>query len=62
MLAAYDCHGDWDFFNLQYLSQTLLGQDIMSYADLVEPNHTFLGIVSVSVTALYVGLVACNRA
>jgi DNA polymerase I-like protein with 3'-5' exonuclease and polymerase domains len=44
MLAAYDCHGDWDFFNLQYLSQTLLGQDITSYADLVEPNHTFLDL------------------
>ena len=44
MLAAYDCHGDWDFFNLRYLSQTLLGQDITSYADLVEPNHTFLDL------------------
>jgi DNA polymerase I-like protein with 3'-5' exonuclease and polymerase domains len=42
MLAAYDCHGDWDFFNLRDLSQKLLGQDITSYADLVEPNHTFL--------------------
>ena len=41
MLAAYDCHGDWDFFNLRYLSQKLLGQDITSYADLVKPNHTF---------------------
>jgi DNA polymerase I len=44
MLASYDCHGDWDFFNLQYLSQKMLGQDIMSYADLVEPNHTFLDL------------------
>ena len=44
MLAAYDCHGDWDFFNLRYLSQKLLGQDITSYADLVEPNHTFLDL------------------
>jgi DNA polymerase I len=44
MLAAYDCHGDWDFFNLQYLSQKLLGQDITSYADLVKPNHTFLDL------------------
>ena len=44
MLAAYDCHGDWDFFNLRYLSQKLLGQDITSYADLVEPNQTFLDL------------------
>jgi DNA polymerase-1 len=44
MLAAYDCHGDWDFFNLQHLSQTLLGQEITSYADLVKPNHTFLDL------------------
>jgi len=44
MLAAYDCHGDWGFFNLQYLSQKLLGQNITSYADLVEPNQTFLDL------------------
>jgi len=44
MLAAYDCHGDWDFFNLRYISKKLLSQDITSYADLVEPNHTFLDL------------------
>jgi DNA polymerase-1 len=44
MLAAYDCHGDWDFFNLRYVSQKLLGKEITSYTDLVEPNSTFLDL------------------
>ena len=44
MLAAYDCHGDWDFFNLPYLSQTLLNEKIKSCSDLVDQNNTLLDV------------------
>jgi DNA polymerase-1 len=44
MLAAYDCYGDWPFFNLRYLSQKLLGKEIKSYSDLVDQDNTFLDL------------------
>jgi len=44
MLAAYDCHGDCDFFNLPYLSQTLLNEKIKSCSDLVDQNITLLDV------------------
>jgi DNA polymerase-1 len=44
MLAAYDCHGDWDFFNLRYLAQRFLGEKIKSYSDLVDEDKTFLDL------------------
>ena len=36
MLAAFECHGDWPFFKLQYLAQRLLGRRIKSYRDLLD--------------------------
>ena len=44
MLAAYDCHGDWDFFNLRDLAQRHLGERIKSYSDLVDEDKTFLDL------------------
>jgi len=41
MLAAYDCHGDWPFFNLPYVCKRYLGKDIKSYSDLVSDGSTF---------------------
>lgn len=42
MLAAYDCHGDWSFFNLRYLAKRFLDKEIKSYSDLVDEDSTFL--------------------
>jgi DNA polymerase I-like protein with 3'-5' exonuclease and polymerase domains len=36
MLAAFECHGDWPFFKLQYLAQRLLGKKIKSYRDILD--------------------------
>ena len=44
MLAAYDCHGDWDFFNLRDLAQRFLHEKIKSYSDLVDEGKTFLDL------------------
>jgi DNA polymerase-1 len=44
MLAAFECHGDWDFYNLAYVSQRLLGKKIKSYGDVVGENRTFLDL------------------
>ena len=44
MLAAYDCHGDWASFSLQYMARRLLGQEIKAYADLVDKDSTFLDL------------------
>ena len=44
MLAAYDCHGDWPFFNLPYVCKRYLGKDIKSYSDLVSDGSTFLDL------------------
>jgi DNA polymerase I len=44
MLAAYDCHGDWDFFNLRDLAQTFLHEKIKSYSDLVAQDSTLLDV------------------
>jgi DNA polymerase-1 len=42
MLAAYDCHGDWPFFNLAYVCKRCLGKEIKSYSDVVGAGSTFL--------------------
>jgi hypothetical protein len=42
MLAAYDCHGDWPFFNLSYVCGRYLGARIKSYADAVDREDSFL--------------------
>ncbi len=44
MLAAYDCYGDWIFFNLKYLSKRLLGKTIKSYQEIVRNDETFLDL------------------
>ena len=44
MLAAYDCHGDWDFFNLPYLAQSFLNEKIKSYSDLLDQDSTLLDV------------------
>ena len=44
MLAAYDCHGDWDFFNLPYLTQKLLGRTIKTFRDVVGEGETLLDL------------------
>ena len=44
MLAAYDCFGDWDFFNLGFLAEKLLGKRIKRYSDIVRRDQTFLDL------------------
>jgi len=44
MLAAYECHGDWAFFNLPYVAKRFLGEEIKSYSDLVDDGSTFLDL------------------
>jgi DNA polymerase I-like protein with 3'-5' exonuclease and polymerase domains len=42
MLAAYDCFGDSDVLNLQYLSRRLLGRTVKAHKDIVREGHTLL--------------------
>jgi DNA polymerase I-like protein with 3'-5' exonuclease and polymerase domains len=42
LLAAYECYGDLDFFNLPFLAQKLLGRKIKAYKDIVPKEKTFL--------------------
>lgn len=44
MLAAYDCYGDWSFFNLSFLAERLLGRRIKSYGEIVGKHETFLDL------------------
>ena len=44
MLAAYDCFGDWEFFNLAALAKKLLGKDIKRYKDIVDEGQTLLDV------------------
>ncbi len=44
MLAAYECHGDWPFFNLPYLCKRCLGKEIESYSDVMTDGSTFLDL------------------
>jgi DNA polymerase-1 len=44
MLAAYECFGDWTFFNLKYLSNKLLGKEIKSYKEIVDKGKTFFDL------------------
>lgn len=44
MLAAYECFGDWDFFNLGALAKRLLGKEIKRYRDLVEDGRTLMDL------------------
>ncbi|HME32935.1 MAG TPA: DNA polymerase [Terriglobales bacterium] len=42
LLAAHDCYGDLDFFNLPFLAQKFLGHKIKAYKDIVPKGRTFL--------------------
>lgn len=42
LLAAHDCYGDLDFFNLPFLAQKLLGRKIKAYKDIVPKEKTFM--------------------
>lgn len=44
MLAAYDCYGTWDFFNLGFLAERLLCKRIKAYKEVVRKNETFLDL------------------
>ena len=44
MLAVYECYGDWDFFNLKYLTERLIRKTIKSYKDVVKKEQTFLDL------------------
>ena len=44
MLAAYECFGDWESFNLAALSKKLLGKDIKRYKDVVGKGETLLDV------------------
>ncbi|MFZ4539525.1 DNA polymerase [Propionivibrio sp.] len=40
MLAAYECFGDWDFFNLGAVAKKLIGHDVKRYRDIVDDGQT----------------------
>lgn len=42
LLAAHECFGDWDFWNLAALSKKLLGTSVKRYRDIVGEGETFL--------------------
>jgi DNA polymerase I len=44
MLAAGECFGDWEFFNLGEVARRLLGTKLKRYADVVEKEQTFLDV------------------
>ena len=44
MLAAHECFGDWDFFNLGAVTKKLIGQDVKRYRDLVDEGQTLQDI------------------
>jgi DNA polymerase I-like protein with 3'-5' exonuclease and polymerase domains len=44
MLAAGECFGDWEFFNLGDVSRRLLGTKIKRYSDIIEKEQTFLDV------------------
>ncbi len=42
MLAAYDCFGDWEFWNLAAIVKKLIGASVKRYRDIVGAGETFL--------------------
>jgi DNA polymerase-1 len=44
MLAAHECFHDWEFFNLKYLAQVLLGKTIKKYGEVVKNNKSLLDV------------------
>ena len=41
MLAAYECFGDWDFFNLGAVAKRILNINLKRYRDIVKPSQRF---------------------
>jgi DNA polymerase-1 len=44
MLAAAECFGDWEFFNLGEVARRLLGAKIKRYGDIIKKEQTFLDV------------------
>ena len=44
MLAAAECFGDWEFFNLGDVARRLLGARIKRYSDIIQKEQTFLDV------------------
>jgi len=44
MLAAHECFGDWDFFNLGYVAKKLLDRNVKRYRDIVAKGETLLDV------------------
>ena len=44
MLAAHECFGDWDFFNLGAVAKRVIGQDVKRYRDIVDEGETLQDI------------------
>jgi DNA polymerase-1 len=44
MLAAGECFGDWEFFNLGEVARRLLGTKIKRYGDIIKKEQTFLDV------------------
>lgn len=44
MLAAHECFGDWDFFNLGAIAKKLIGMDVKRYRDIVDSGQTLQDI------------------
>jgi DNA polymerase I len=44
MLAAGECFGDWEFFNLGEVARRLLGTKVKRYGDIIEKEQTFLDV------------------
>jgi len=44
MLAAYECFGDWDFFNLGAVAKKLLRLEVKRYRDIVDEGKTLQDI------------------
>jgi DNA polymerase I len=44
MLAAAECFGDWEFFNLSEVARRLLGARIKRYSDIIQKEQTFLDV------------------
>lgn len=44
MLAAHECFGDWDFFNLGAVAKKLIGTDVKRFRDIVDKGQTLQDI------------------
>ncbi len=42
MIAAFECFGDWEFWNLSAIAKKLLGESVKRYRDIVGTGETFL--------------------